>query len=62
MTLPHKIAVTIQLCSTPGGIMEQEAAYIEALRSAASYRVADDRLKIDNAAGETILVFARKGE
>ena len=42
--------------------MEQEAAYIEALRSAASYRVADDRLKIDDAAGETILVFARKGE
>jgi heat shock protein HslJ len=62
LTIPHQIAVTVQLCSTPEGIMEQEAAYIEALRSAASYRVVDDRLEIDNAAGETILVFARKGE
>jgi heat shock protein HslJ len=62
LTIPHQIAVTVQLCSTPEGIMEQEAAYIEALRSAASYRVVDDRLEIDNAAGETILVFARKEE
>jgi len=58
----QQMAVTVQLCSTPEGIMEQEAAYIEALRSATSYRVVDDRLEIDNAAGETILVFARKGE
>jgi heat shock protein HslJ len=62
LTIPHQIAVTVQLCSTPEGIMEQEAAYIEALRSATSYRVLDDRLEIDNAAGETILIFARKGE
>jgi len=53
------IAVTLQLCSEPEGIMEQEAAYIEALRSAAAYRVMDDRLEIDNAAGETPLVFVR---
>ena len=62
LTIPHQIAVTVQLCSTPKGIMEQEAAYIAALRSAATYRVVDDRLEIDNAAGETILVFARKEE
>jgi heat shock protein HslJ len=62
LTIPDILAVTVQLCSTPEGIMEQEAAYIEALRSAASYRVLDDRLEIDNAAGETILVFATKGE
>ncbi len=62
LTLPNPIAVTVQLCSTPEGIMEQEAAYIEALQSAASYRVEDDRLEIGNAAGETILVFARKEE
>jgi len=42
--------------------MEQEATYIEALRRAASYRVVDDRLEIDNAAGEMTLVFARKEE
>jgi heat shock protein HslJ len=60
LRLPYPIAVTVQLCSEPKGIMEQEAAYIEALRSAASYRVVDDRLEIDNAAGGTTLVFARK--
>jgi heat shock protein HslJ len=62
LTIPHPIAVTVQLCSTPEGVMEQEAAYIAALRSAASYRVVDDRLEIDNAAAETTLVFARKEE
>lgn len=62
LTLPQSIAVTVQLCSEPEGIMEQEATYIEALRSAASYRVVDDRLEIDNAAGETTLVFVRKCE
>ena len=62
LTLPQPIAVTVQLCSEPKGIMEQEAAYMEALRSAATYRVVDDRLEIDNAAGETTLVFGRKAE
>ena len=62
LTIPHPIAVTVQLCSTPEGVMEQEVAYIAAPRSAASYRVVDDRLEIDNAAGETTLVFARKEE
>ena len=33
LTLP--LAVTLQLCSSPKGIMEQEEAYIEALQSAA---------------------------
>jgi heat shock protein HslJ len=51
------LAVTVQLCSSPEGIMEQEAAYIEALLSAATYRVIVDRLEISNAAGETSLVF-----
>jgi len=62
LTIPGILAVTVQLCSTTEGIMEQEAAYIAALWSATSYRVLDDRLEIGNAAGETILVFARKGE
>jgi len=60
LTIPHEIAVTVQLCSEPKGIMEQEAAYIEALRSAAAYWVMDDRLEIANAVGETTLVFARE--
>jgi heat shock protein HslJ len=52
------LAVTAQLCSSPEGVMEQEAAYIEALLSAATYRVMVDRLEINDADGETILVFA----
>jgi heat shock protein HslJ len=54
------LAVTAQLCSSPEGIMEQEEAYIEALLSAATYRVIVNRLEIDDADGETILVFAAK--
>lgn len=60
LTTPHQIAVTVQLCSIPEGIMEQEAAYIEILRSAATYRVVNGLLEIENAAGETTLIFARK--
>jgi hypothetical protein len=40
--------------------MEQEDAYIEALLSAATYRVVDGRLEIDNEAGETMLIFAEE--
>jgi heat shock protein HslJ len=60
LTLPQPLAVTVQLCSSPPGIMEQEDAYIEALLNAAAYRVIDDRLEVDDAAAETTLVFARK--
>ncbi|MFP3897289.1 MAG: META domain-containing protein [Anaerolineales bacterium] len=55
----NQLAVTVQDCSKPEGIMEQEAAYIEALRNAATYRVMDGRLEIDDAAGETTLIFRR---
>jgi heat shock protein HslJ len=59
LTLPRPLAATVQLCSSPDGIMEQEEAYIEALQSAAAYRVSGDRLEIDDAATATTLVFAR---
>ena len=52
-----QLAVTVQLCSEPEGIMEQEAAYIEALHDATTYRVTDDRLEIVDAGGRTRLVF-----
>ena len=61
LTIPV-IAITAMLCQTPEGIMQQEAAYTSALQNAAAYRVIDDRLEIDNAAGETTLVFAMKEE
>lgn len=54
------LAVTVQLCSEPVGIMEQEKAYVEALQGAATYRVVGDRLEIANASQETTLVFARQ--
>lgn len=57
-----EIAVTAQLCPEPAGVMEQEAAYLEALRNATVYRLADDRLEVDDARGETILIFARRSE
>jgi heat shock protein HslJ len=52
-----EVAVTVRLCLEPEGIMEQEAAYIEALRDAATYQIIDDRLEIATANGETVLVF-----
>lgn len=55
-----QLAWTVQLCSEPEGVMEQEEAYIEALQNAAAYRVMDDRLEIYDAAGETTIVFAKK--
>jgi heat shock protein HslJ len=55
--LPHLLAVTVQLCSTPEGVMEQESAYIDALLSAVAHEMSGDRLEISNAAGETMLVY-----
>jgi heat shock protein HslJ len=60
LTLIYPFAVTVQLCSEPEGIMEQEAAYIEALMSGTSFRMMDNYLEIDNATGETTLVFIRQ--
>ena len=37
--------------------MEQEAAYIEALHDATTYRVTDDRLDLVDAKGRTRLIF-----
>ena len=34
--------VTVQLCSEPEGIMEQEAEYIETLMAASQYQILDD--------------------
>ena len=61
LTIPA-IAITAQACLAPEGVMEQEQSYVEALNSAATYRMVDDRLEIDDATGETTLVFARQEE
>ena len=54
-----QLAVTVQLCSSPKGIMEQEKAYIEALHNAATYRVIEERLEIADASGKVMLVYTR---
>ena len=61
LTIPE-IMITAQLCLMPKGVMPQEAAYIKALSDAAAYLVMDDRLEIDNAAAETIIIFTLKEE
>ena len=61
LTIPG-IGSTAMDCQTPVGVMQQEGAYTDALGNAAAYRVVDDRLEIDNASGETTLVFTRKEE
>jgi hypothetical protein len=50
LVLGPYFAVTVQLCLEPKGIMEQEAAYIEALMSAETDRMVDDRLRMVNGA------------
>ncbi|MGA9348390.1 MAG: META domain-containing protein [Anaerolineae bacterium] len=56
------MAVTVQLCPTPAGVMEQEQAYIAAFASAAAYRLSEDRLELQDATGETVLIYARQAE
>ena len=44
----------------PGEINQQESAYLRALDDAAFYRVRDGRMEIQDAAGETTMVFAEE--
>ena len=60
LTLIPPFAVTVQLCTEPEGIMEQETAYIEALMNAANFQIVNNRLEIENEAGETMLIFQSK--
>ncbi len=60
--LMPEISSTAMDCHSPEGVMEQEMAYVRALRSSAAYRLTDGRLEIADAGGEPILVFSRKDE
>ena len=53
------IFTTKRTCTEPAGIMELENDYLVALADAVTYRDGIDRLELANAAGETILAFAR---
>jgi hypothetical protein len=46
-------------CSKLAGVTDQEDAYLKALLSAVAYRLVGNRLEIQDAAGETILVFTK---
>ena len=58
-TIGDTFAVTVQLCSEPEGIMEQEDAYIDALLSTMAYQINNDRLILENASEEIMLVYRK---
>jgi heat shock protein HslJ len=47
-------------CMGPEGVMEQESDYMNALRQAAYYQITNNRLELQNQAGEKILIFERE--
>lgn len=53
-------AVTVQLCTEPEGIMEQEGEYIETLMAASHFQVVGNHLEIGKDEEERILIFRRK--
>jgi len=62
ITISQGIERTKWGCDVPESVLQQEEAYFKALANAATYRVMNDRLEFDTAAGETILTFAMKEE
>jgi heat shock protein HslJ len=60
LNLIMPFAVTVQYCTEPEGIMEQEAEYIEALMNATNFRVINNHLEIANDGEGTILVYQAK--
>ena len=43
------------MCSTPDGVMKQEALFLQALQSAATYRLEAERLELRTASGALAL-------
>jgi heat shock protein HslJ len=54
------LAVTVQLCAEPEGLMEQESEYIDLLLSARSFELIENRLVLENEASGSFLEFLRK--
>lgn len=52
---------TRKACLQPDGVMEQEAAYLEVLPRARSYRLDGDTLHLLTAEGSTVAELARAG-
>lgn len=51
------LASTMKMCAAPDGIMEQEAAFQNAMQSAATYRIIASRLELISDSGELAAVF-----
>jgi heat shock protein HslJ len=51
------VANTEMWCMEPAGLMDQEQAFLAALASVASYRMAGERLELLDGAGGVILIF-----
>jgi heat shock protein HslJ len=51
------VANTEMWCMEPEGVMDQEAAFLKALSTVTTYRVAADRLELQDEAGTPVLVF-----
>ncbi len=55
-------ATTRKMCSEPEGIMEQEAQYLAALETAATYQIQSDRMEMHTADGALAVNFAAAGD
>ena len=51
------VASTEMWCSDPEGVMDQEQAFLAALASVASYRLAGERVELFDGMGGVILTF-----
>jgi heat shock protein HslJ len=47
-------------CQTPPGVLEQETAYLAALRKVATFKMEGDQLRLAGPGGEAALVFRKK--
>jgi heat shock protein HslJ len=54
------LAVTVQLCAEPEGLMEQESEYIDLLLSVRSFQLNENQLVLEDEAGGSFLEFHRK--
>ncbi|KLK87626.1 hypothetical protein SZ63_10020 [Methanoculleus sediminis] len=57
----ERIIATKASCAEPAGVMEQERAYLDLLRSSAGYRIVGDNLAVIDGNGRAILFYTTQG-
>ena len=55
-------ATTRKVCNSPLGIMQQENAFLNALKSTAAYKLKSNSLEMTDSRGNTLLVFRKATE